>query len=133
MLQPSKLTLDSGTATVEVAPSLRLAGDQRVEAGCIAPDGLGLAVAGRAAPLGLLALEVGPGERPRSMLTGRRAMLPALHGDGFLHGDDRHRASSLAGVVDEVGVVALRGFLKPLTRSGQRQAGVGSGKPSSAP
>jgi hypothetical protein len=30
MLQPSELALDGGTAPVEVAPSLRLARDQRV-------------------------------------------------------------------------------------------------------
>src|SRR2546423_6615480 len=84
MLQPSKLTLNSGTATVEAAPPLALARDQRVQPGLLAPQRLGLALAGGAAPLGCAALEVSPRERPRSVLARGGAMLPALHRHGFL-------------------------------------------------
>src|SRR5439155_7498398 len=51
VLQPSELTLDGGSATVEVTPALRLARNQRMEPRCFPPDRLGLALTGGAAPL----------------------------------------------------------------------------------
>src|SRR5206468_1087387 len=68
VLQASEGTLDRGTASVKVTPPLRLTRDQRVQARRLAPQGLGLALTGRTAPLRLLPVEVSPGERPRSML-----------------------------------------------------------------
>jgi hypothetical protein len=71
MLEPSELPLHSSAATVEITPPLRLTRDQRIAPIGFEPDGLGLALPGRAAPLRCLAAEVGPGKRPTSVLTDR--------------------------------------------------------------
>src|SRR4051794_11450101 len=106
VLQPPEVALDSATAPVEVAPPLRLARDQRVTPVGLKPYALGLTLAGRAAPLGSSALEVGPGERPAAVLARRYVVMRA----GLLLAnlsDDRTAAAILAAVVDRAGVVAL--------------------------
>jgi hypothetical protein len=73
-----------------------------MEAGRLAPDGGRLALAGRAAPLRRVALEVGPAERPRSMFTGGRgdrlcvAILVASYRAGAraVRGDDNSPTAS---------------------------------------
>ena len=73
VLQAPELALDGGAATVEIAPPLRLARNERVLA--VGPDllRLRLTLAGGAAPLGCLALEVGPRERPGAVVAGGSA------------------------------------------------------------
>src|SRR5215211_978831 len=106
VLQAAELALHGGAAPVQRAPAARVAGNERVAALGLDPSGLGLALAGRAAVLGCLALEVGPGERPASVLARRSAVLAALDGRGLAKRDDRQDAVLVAGVVDRVYVVA---------------------------
>jgi len=63
-----------------LAGALGVARDQRMQTVGLDPTGLRLALAGWAAPLGRLALEVGPGERPLAVLAQRRVMVAALDG-----------------------------------------------------
>jgi GT2 family glycosyltransferase len=63
-LEASKGLLDGCTAPVEALPAQRLARDQRVQAVGLDPHRCGLTFAGRAAPLGCLAVVVGSSEAP---------------------------------------------------------------------
>lgn len=64
MLETAELTLDTRPAAVEVFVPLGPARDQRVQPVGFEPHRSGLALSGRAAPLGGAAVVVGPGERP---------------------------------------------------------------------
>src|SRR5205085_2573451 len=103
--QAAELRLDGGSAPVEVAPAVSAARDERVAPVGPEPHRLGLARAGRAAPLGALALEVGPGERPASVLALGRANRGAL--GVRAERDDGAAVALLAAVVDGVVVVAF--------------------------
>jgi hypothetical protein len=105
--KPAELALDGGTAAVEVAESLRLARNQLVQAGSPEPPAGGLALAGWAAPLRRLALEVGASERPLTMLAARREMIAANDADGVFEGADPMDVARLAAIVDGAGVVPL--------------------------
>jgi hypothetical protein len=73
VLQASELALDAPASAVQAAPPLRGARDKRMETVGLDPAGRGRAMARGAAPLGRLALRVGPGEYPRSVVAlGRR-------------------------------------------------------------
>jgi len=78
MLQASKLALGSRAATVEVAPPLRLAWDERVQAVSLDPPRLGGALPARAAPLARAALGVRTRKRPGAVLAGRGEKSPRL-------------------------------------------------------
>jgi hypothetical protein len=71
MLQLAELSFDRRTAAVEIAPPLRLTGDQRIAPISLEPDRLRLTLTRGAAPLRRLAAEVGSGERPAPVLAGR--------------------------------------------------------------
>ena len=60
VLEPSELSLDGAAAAVQLARPFRGARDQRVQSIRLDPHGRGLALPGRAAPLGRAALVVGP-------------------------------------------------------------------------
>ncbi len=107
VLQATEGAFDRSASPVEVAPPLRLARDERMEAGSLDPPARRRALTRRAAPLCPPALEVGSGERPRPVLAGRSAMLVALHRRCLAEGNDRQHARSLAGVVHGRHVVAL--------------------------
>ncbi|MEO8290831.1 MAG: hypothetical protein ABI649_07530 [Gaiellaceae bacterium] len=79
VLQAAELSLHGGAASVEVAEALGVAGDERVSAVSLHPHGLGLALTGRAAPLGRLALEVGSGEYPGACSQVSATIAAALH------------------------------------------------------
>ena len=64
MLSTTKGVLHRRAVGVQPSPPLRLARDQRVEPVGLHPSTGGLALAGRAAPLGRAALRVRPGEPP---------------------------------------------------------------------
>src|SRR5437763_11693403 len=106
VLEPAELPLHRSASSVEVAPPLRLARDQRVQAVGLDPAGSGLALAGSAAPLGLPALKVRACERPVVMLAGGRAMLAALYGGGLAERDDRRAAALGASLVDRANAIA---------------------------
>ena len=107
VLQPSELALDGSTAAVERLGPLRVARDERVQPVGLDPCRLRLAFAGRAAPLGCLALVVGPGERPLAVLADARLVIAALDGRGLAKRRDRADATLHAAVVDRAVVVAL--------------------------
>src|SRR5437763_16803670 len=77
-----------------------------MQAAALDPPGGGLALAGRAAPLGRAALEVGARERPVAVLAGRRAMVAALHFRGLSERNDGGAVALGALGVDAVVVVA---------------------------
>jgi len=79
VLQGAELSFHRRATPVQVTPPLRLAWDERMEAGGLPPDGLRLARTCRAAPLGRAALGVGACERPSSVLTLRSKVVAALH------------------------------------------------------
>jgi hypothetical protein len=64
ILSTTKGALHRRAVGVQPSPPLRLARDQRVEPVGLHPSAGGLALAGRAAPLGRAALRVRPGEPP---------------------------------------------------------------------
>ena len=68
VLEPPELALDRGAATVKRLPPLRLARHERMQAVGRDPLRRGLALAGRAAPLGRAARGVRPGERPLAVI-----------------------------------------------------------------
>jgi hypothetical protein len=68
MLQAAELALDSGATTVQGGEARRVARIIRNNALGLDPDGGGLALAGRAAPLGRLPLVVGSREPPQLYL-----------------------------------------------------------------
>ena len=74
VLQPPELTLNGCAAPVQLAPTPTLARDQRVTTRSLHPLALGLALPSRAAPLGSVTLEVGPGECPEAVFTARRVV-----------------------------------------------------------
>jgi len=80
VLQAAELALDGSASPIKVAPSLRLARDQRMQPGSLPPYGSGLALAGGAAPLCYPALEVGPGECPGPVRADRRVLVAAFDG-----------------------------------------------------
>ncbi len=75
VLEATELALDGAARTVEIRGAHRLAWDQGVQAVGLDPTGLRLALSGRAAPLGCLALVVNPGERPLAVLAARRLVI----------------------------------------------------------
>src|ERR1022692_1839182 len=83
MLEPSKLTLNGATRVVERLRPLGVTRDQRVQPISLDPDRRGSARASRAAPFGRLALEVGPGKRPSTVLAAGRFVV-ATHDGGSL-------------------------------------------------
>src|SRR5436190_7131873 len=119
MLQPTELSFHGSASPVEVAPSLGLARDERVEAVGLYPTGCGLALAGRAAPLRRVSLRVRPGERPGSVLALWRAVLAPLHRWCLPKGDNGVGTGRLARFVDGLYVIAAiksngRGLELPL-------------------
>ena len=107
MLQPSELPLHRSAAPIQVTPPLRLTRDERVKPGSLDPPRLRSALPGRAAPLGRAALGVRSGERPRTVLAGRREMIAALHERRLAKWDNRSSADPAAGFVNRANVVAL--------------------------
>ena len=107
VLEPTEGALDCAASTVEVAPPLRLARDEGMQAACRDPLGERSALASRAAPLRALVLEVGTRELPNAVLAGRRKMVAALDALSLLERDDWANAASLASVMDRFGVIAL--------------------------
>src|SRR5205085_11191840 len=100
VLQAAERALHGSASSVEVAPALRLARNQRVEARRLAPNRSGSALTRRAAPLRLAALHVGTRERPGAVLAGRRLVLALDHGRGLAERDDGQDARALAGFID---------------------------------
>jgi hypothetical protein len=98
---------------VERLPPLRLARDQSVESVGRDPRRGGLALAGRAAPLGRTARGIGPGERPLTVLAGRRAMIAALDGRVVAHVERR----GLGGEASRARRIEQRGNVVRLTVS----------------
>src|SRR6266540_5166330 len=96
VLEPAVLPLDGATLAVELLPPVGPARDQGVQPGGTDPPAGGLALAGRAAPLGGLPLGVGPGERPGAVVAGGRAVLAGLDGGGLAQRDDRVAVAHLA-------------------------------------
>ena len=107
VLEPAELPLNGGPLPVERLPPLAAVRDQRVQPGSLDPLGRGLALAGRAPPLGGLPLGVGPGERPLAVLARRGLVLAGLDGGGLLERDHGPDAPRLAHVVHRLAVVAL--------------------------
>jgi hypothetical protein len=75
VLEPSELALYRSAASVERAPPLRLARDKGVQARRLPPEGLRIAVARWAAPLGRFALEISARECPDAVFAGRGQMV----------------------------------------------------------
>jgi hypothetical protein len=73
VLEPPERTLDRSAPTVQVAPPLRFAGNQRVQPGRLAPEARGLALASRAAPFASFRLRSAPAnvQVPCSQVGGR--------------------------------------------------------------
>lgn len=107
MLKPPEFSFDGRAAPVQVAPALRVAWHERVKARSLAPDRLRLALAGGTAPLRRLALEIGSGERPGSVLASRRLVLAAFDGRRLAKRDDRRCALLDTSGVDRPLVIAL--------------------------
>ena len=80
--QQAELAFNGGTSSVELAPAVAVARDEGVEAACFDPPGPGLALFGGAAPLGRLALVVGPGELRASVFARGRPIRTGLDGGG---------------------------------------------------
>jgi hypothetical protein len=106
MLQAAEGALNCSAPPVEVAPSLRLARNQRVQAVGLDPHGGGRALTGRTAPLRPLALEIGSGERPGSVLAGQRLVLAANDHLGLAERDDGQDANALAGFIDRAATMS---------------------------
>jgi hypothetical protein len=106
MFQAAELSFHGGAAVVEVAEPLGVAGDEWVTAVGLHPRGLGLTLAGRAAPLGRVALEVGTSERPTSVLTSGSAVLATFDGGRLAEGHDRQDTALRALGVHALHVIA---------------------------
>jgi hypothetical protein len=108
MLQSPKFPFHGGAALVEAPPPPRVAGDKRVASvGLYPPGGRSHALAGRAAPLRRLALEVRPRERPIPMLAPGETVRVCLHGGSHAERDDRYDSRPLARLVHRRHVVPL--------------------------
>jgi hypothetical protein len=77
-----------------------------VQAVGLDPDGGGLALARRAAPLARAALRVRSREPPLAVLARRLLVIAALDGDGVAKRDDRTAVAFLATVLDRANVLA---------------------------
>src|SRR5215208_6288185 len=106
MLRPTESPLYGGAVGVEPSPPRCLSRDQRVEPVGLDPSAGGLALAGRAAPLGGLALVVGTGEAPVAVFAGRRLVVATLDCPGLAQLHDGVAVPCLEGVVDRANVVA---------------------------
>ena len=86
ILEPPELALDGATTSVERLPALRLSGHEGMQAIRLDPARAGLALTGRATPLGRATRRIGPGEGPRPVLAARRVRLPGLDAGVCLSG-----------------------------------------------
>jgi len=107
VLESAELSFYGGSASVEVAPTLRLARHERVEAVSLHPARGRGALARRTAPLRRLALRIGSPKLPCAVFALRRPMLTALDRRCLLERDDRQDAVALAGVIHRAIVIAL--------------------------
>jgi hypothetical protein len=98
MLEPEP-ALDGGAATVQGIEAGRLARDQPVQPVGLDSAGAGLALAGRAAPLGRLATVVRSGDRPRAVLTSAACRLRASRPESG-EGDDRAGSCGPRSLID---------------------------------
>src|ERR1035437_508324 len=107
VLEASELALDRATTAGELARTLRLARGERGWPVRLDPAGRGLALAGGAAPLRSLALEVRSRERPLAVLAAARLVVAPDDGRSLAKRRDREDAAIHAPIVERAVVVAL--------------------------
>src|ERR1035437_7834287 len=107
VLQPPEGSLYRRAAPVEAFEAQSLARDEGVQSVGLDPHRRGLALAGRAPPLGRVPLVVGSGKAPLAVLAAGRLVLSAFDGVRRAQWDPRDDASPTARVIQGPGAIHI--------------------------